>query len=272
MTAGHERALFSWLVHQDRLEDPARFERVVDAVLALHAVDRRSFSDVLEPSVSGGRTLRSHARFSYAFPRHSSDPRRVARELLRVAETLGPGVPGAAERVLRAARHPIVAQPLVGLAADGPRSYRAKLYLQLRAGAPSVARRLAAAVLTLDPASVPSGDLHLLGLDLNEAGLLMGAKLYYRGPPELAVERLRGLEPSRLADVLHIHRIPGVASVPPPTEVDFAVGGASIGWRPLRDAIPELAVVDAVAAACPIRVRRASFGRDGRATAYFVLS
>lgn len=268
-----EHALFAWMAERDALSQPDRFRRVADAVLAVYEGDRRQFSNVLEPSVASGPVSRSHARFSYAFPRHATESARVGRDLLQIAETLGPGVPEAAERVLRAARHRVVEQPLIGLAVDDASSWRPKLYLQLRSGAPDVARRLAGAVLTIDAETIPHGDLHLVGMDLDEHGHLTGAKLYYRGSAADPPDRLRGVPAAALADVLHIHRLRSADDeIGAPTEIDFAVGGASIAWQRLHALVPALGALDLLCTEFAIQVRRASLAPNGRATAYYVLA
>lgn len=252
--------------------------RLLAAVRARFAGDRRRFSDVLEWSLAespGGVDL---ARFSYGFPSWRGERADVQRVVRAWAEALGPGVAAAAGAFLRAAASPAVAQVLVGYARGAGEPPRAKLYLQFADDAGPAALRLARAVTgAAVPTSSDGLPLHLLGLDVGEGGLA-GSKLYFlqARADEAAVERWLGWRRA-LDGVLLIHRAraPDDEAVAQPAAVDFAVDGA---WDAVRTSPAArrcgrgLDAFAALADGFRLRPRRVSFSLGAPAmNLYYVL-
>ncbi|AKT42256.1 hypothetical protein [Chondromyces crocatus] len=297
------RALFAAWARLEGEPAPA-VARSLEQVLALFAADRGRYGDVLEPSLSWeGRQGREGARctqrrLSYALPGFRADPEGGALALRALCAPFGEAVLAQVERVARAARHPVVAQPLFGLADDGPGGLRLKLYLQLRdgAGAAGVAlveRLLGARLAGTLPAR---GALHLVGLDLGPHGQLVGAKLYVRhvrvglraameqvGPAAL-FEALAAAGCRQLREVLGIHRIDGpeAAGVAQAVEIDVALEDTGLSWGTLRTLLPAaahvlgeggaLARLEAEGARLVPRRLSTPVGRDDKLNLYYVLA
>jgi hypothetical protein len=268
------RALLQWCVAHDRLQDP-RLTAATETMLGCFARDAGRYSDVLELSLSVDAGGIHRCRWSYALPGFRDDVlagERVLRALLR---PFGDRALDAGARVLRAACHTSVEQPLFGLAHDGAAGLRLKLYLQFRdgrhAGACHIARSLTGC--RVDPARLgPS--LHMLGLDLGDSGM-RGAKLYFRGP---ALDgELAGLPNFLIQDPLYIHRMsaPDDPALARAAEVDFALApSGEVLTAALARHLEALAAVDELAAAFPLRARRLSLSLGGprKLTLYYVPS
>ncbi|EYF01759.1 Hypothetical protein CAP_7825 [Chondromyces apiculatus DSM 436] len=249
-------------------------------VLARFEEDRGRFGDVLEPSLSWEKGRASWRRLSYGLPgfrgRAGGGGAEEGADALRMlCGPFGGAVAAQVERVVRAARHPAVVQPIFGLADDGPGALRIKLYLQLHDGAGDAAVALTERLLGARLAGrLPVGAaLHLVGLDLGAHGDLTGAKLYLRharvplrevaariGPVPLlealgeALGEALSTKPRTTAqagasggaggavlrEVLAIHRLEGPddAGVERPVEIDVAVGDTGLGWPALRALLP----------------------------------
>lgn len=268
----------------DRLfagERTARESALLDAVIDRFAIDRRSFSNVLEWSVSAGPRGVDTARFSYAFPRWSSDRAQLSQLVVAWGEKLGDSAAAAVRGLVRAARRPIVQQILVGIARGRGEPTRVKLYLQFRDDAGTAALALARDVIGLrSPTTSDALPLHLLGLDVGDGGL-SGAKLYF--VKARLADEVRGtpLEPfaARIDDALLIHRIEGPDDerAAAPTEIDFALTGRA----PSLDELAGTTGACAAAAECltglgrefQLRSRRISLSLGGapKTNVYYVL-
>jgi hypothetical protein len=248
----------------------------LEAMVRQLELDRRHYSDVFEPSLSWDGQGAHVRRFSYAFPGFRRAMDETSRAFLALAAPFGGAIVDAAQRLLRAARHDAVEQPLFGYADD--REPRAKLYLQFRDGASVAAGPLIAAVtgVPVDGARL-GGAIHMLGLDVG-AGGVRGAKAYVfpHAPVALAARFERPL-----SRILHVHRMtdPGNGFPEQPSEVDFSLAenrlseADVIGSRLLRTAHPDgIAELEALRAALPIAIRRVSIaiGNDPKITFYYV--
>jgi hypothetical protein len=266
--------LFAWI--EAREGAAARpFAAALARLLARYDDDRRHYSEILEPSVSQDGRGRFWRRFSYAFPGFANARSETLATLADLCAPFGAQVAAAAARVIRAARHPAVAQPLFGLADDGADGTRVKLYLQFDDGAGDEALALAGALLGMPlDGGAWAGRLHMLGLDLGPAGLC-GAKLYVaaadarHAPPGLALTQL-----------LHVYRLaaPGQPLAPEPDEIDFGLADNGL----TDDDLGALAAAHpgpfgdlaALGALLPLALRRVSLGRrdPAKVTLYYVLT
>ncbi len=251
--------------------------RLLDAVIARFAEDRRHSSDILEWSLSEDERGVDTARFSYAFPGFVRAREDVTRAVLAWADGLGEGASRAARSVLRAARSPMVEQILMGYArGTGGGPPRTKFYLQFRDGAGPAALDLSRAILGTRRATQSDGlPLHLLGLDIGPEGLA-GAKLYFEHVGESApAPGFSG--PVRNALWIHRLRHPDDPAFEAPAEIDFALVDSA--WDALASS-PALAPHAAARAAFEalgrtfrLRARRASLGLRGahKLNIYYVL-
>lgn len=272
------------------VSDEAR--ALVGGVLRRFERDRRTVSEVLEPSLSLSGEGWSGLRFSYAFHGFRRDPRDATESARRLLSPFGEGALAVAEPALRLAEESAaVRQLLLGYAHDGGRE-RLKLYLELDDEAASEAPALVERLL---PGSFAAGaggglPLHLLGIDFHADGL-RGAKLYFREHdcdldgeaarevPLLAA--LRALGPRRLRDLLWIHRAaPGRPAAPVADEIDFALADNELRWADLA-AIPLLSrhradgtPLHALERDFRLAVRRLSAPRRGEAklNVYYMLA
>lgn len=185
VSLARSKALFDELARIDRVD--ARWRAVEAPILEAFDVDRRRYSEVLEPSISADARGCRVYRFSYGMPGFRGDGGRGdggrgASVVLAVARVVGGAADEAAQRFLRAVAAPCVEQPLVGFAHDAAGAPVLKLYLQFRGGADAAARQLAARVLgDARPLAPIGGALHLLGLDVSAVGLAR-ARLYALHP------------------------------------------------------------------------------------------
>lgn len=260
-------ALFDWMragVGPDGAL--AAFER---ALLERHRDDRERFAEIFEPSVSVDAEVHRY-RLSYSFPGHRADP--SARDaLLAMAAPFGRARETFA-RLLAGAADERVSHVLFGLAWDGAARFRAKLYFQLADAAPPAARAaFAARVLSVQPAALPPGPVHLLAVDHGALGVT-GARVYVeRAPVEGA--RLGDARLGPLREALDVHRMTGPGGVgAAPSDVDFGLAASGRTWPELRGAPALRALAEALAPPVPFAVRRVSVGEGGRATAYFVVT
>ena len=255
------RTLIRSLSTKAALSRECPFEPVLEVVLEHYRHASTRFSDTLEFSAQASAAHTSFARFSYAFPGFRDDMAGTERALARMAEELGIGP--AAAQVMRAARHPIVVQPLLGLAMDDAHTARPKLYLQFRPGGP--AKKLAASLLSVEESALPEGELHLLGLDFTTGGTLRGAKLYLHTESAPA-----NIPPDLAKDALHIVRLERPGSPLVFEAFDFALSSTR-DWHALQQALPAFQRFSALEAELGVRVRRASIGTGERTTLYYVL-
>ena len=96
----------------------------------------------------------------------------------------------------------------------------------------------------------------MVGLDLSEAGRLIGAKLYYRSAPTSGLVARIGSQPP---DTLAIRRIDSPDITTPirdAKEHDFAVAAPLPAWHELRTMLPFASRLAPLEDACPLRVRR----------------
>jgi hypothetical protein len=258
------RDLLSWWEARQGAAGPA-LDAMLAAMLAQLDGDRHLYGDVFEPSFSWDPDGCSFRRFSYAFPGFRAAPDAVAAALRAMTAPWGGVVVEACERLLRAARHPAVAQPLVGFADDGARGRRIKLYLQFRDDAAGAAPELAQAITgaRIDLARL-GGALHMCGLDFSERGL-RAAKLYV-APTRPAERTWFGLALSNLLEIRHIDD-PSQGVPDAPSEIDFPLPENGLDPRDLwaapaiRDRLaPAIARLAELAAAFPLRIRRVSCG------------
>ncbi len=270
----------------------AALEACTSALVDRFAADRNRWSEVLEPSFSVDGEGVHLARFSYGLPGFRADPAGVGRTIEALCAPFGDAAIAAGGAFVRAAERPAVEQPLFGVAHDGARGVRVKLYLQFDAGAPAAATATAAAVLGARRLATSSAPLHLLGLDVGPRGLA-GAKLYHlhprvslSSPPawlgrtEL-VDALAARGVAELRDVLAIHRLDGPddAGAGVARELDFSLPDNDLGWPALRALAPVARLlpaggpVDELFAAFRLGVRRvsASVGPLAKLNAYYVL-
>lgn len=284
------RELLQFLERREGRSRPA-LGAMSDALLQRFAIDRNRFSEIFEPSWSWDDAGAHAYRLSYAFPAFRREPDAVGRAMLALTAPFGSATSEACRRVLRAARHPAVEQPLFGLADDGDEGLRVKLYLQFRADA-SAAEVLPLARAVLGCSALPGesseGALHLLGLDLGDSGL-RGAKVYWARERLEHADAARLLGPGRwpaslpqLRDVLLIHRLTGPdgAGAREASELHFGLAdngfvAGDLTTSPLFAELPrfsdDLAELEA---AFRIGLRRATLGLRGKRklTLYYVLA
>jgi hypothetical protein len=271
------RALLAWWQRRQPLEDP-RFEVMMAALLARLDTDRARYSDIFEPSFSWEEGAPCHRRFSFAFPGFRAAPDEVERALAALAAPWGEPVADACARVMRAARHGAVVQPLFGFADDRGRGLRLKLYVQFRDGATPQAAALARALTgaAIAPERL-NGSLHMLGLDFTVEGL-SGAKLYVVPRDRAETSALLDIP---LSKVLMVHRIaqPQDDFSTGAPELDFSLADNQLDaatllqssqlklhYREALDAFAELS------AAIGVRIRRVSLstGPRRKLTFYYV--
>jgi len=272
------RQLLRWW--QERHGDPSpALEAMLDAMLRRLGDDGQRHSDIFEPSFSWDEQGSSFRRFSYAFPGFRATPDASARALLAMTAPWGGAVVAACERLVRAARHAAVAQPLLGFADDGARGRRVKVYLQFRDGASDEAVALARAItgIRVEPAWL-DGSLHLLGLDLSDTGL-GGVKFYV--VPERPIEIADLGRPLRRTLLVHRVADPGEGLAREPTEIDFPLVDNGLAERDLLGAAAlraryaePLQQFAALASAFELRIRRVSLGlgRTRKMTIYYVIA
>jgi hypothetical protein len=265
-------------------------------LLARERVDGARYSEIFEPSIGWTRAggTRLH-RFSYAFPGFRADPEDVGRTIAAIVAPFGEGATDVATRVLRAARHPSVAQPLFGLACDGPDAIRLKLYLQFHDAAGDAPLSLAARLMGAPglPSRAPSAPLHLACVDFAPSGRMLAGKLYFVHrhvdtrapsplPPSALLEALAASGVSSLRDVLGVHALssPDDPAVASPREIDFGLERNELLWSDVRMLAPLAPVVGpgtalaTLAARFRLGVRRltVSTGDVDKANAYYVLA
>ena len=259
---GRLRELVEWAT-------PAPVDRlvaVIELLLARFARDRRRYSEIFEWSLAwdGERGLHT-LRFSSAFPGWASDGGSIRATLEATARAFGPEASALWERTALLLGHPDVAQPLVGLADDGPRF---KLYVQLH-DRPREATALASALTGLEVPNL-DGRLHLVGLD---QGGDAASKLYViparttHTPLSDELGVTRGL-------VVHRAR----AGAWTATELDFGLADNDLTEADLllaaRAHYPEaVAHYSALARRFGVALRRVSLGLDRpRLVLYYVLT
>jgi len=262
--------------------------RLEAAIFDRYASDRAGFGNVLEPSLSTAGDAVHRYRFSYGFPRFRDDEAAVADVVVRAAEALGGrfrrSAVEAARKAMLASAHECVRMPIVGVAFDGAQP-RFKVYLLFHAGSDAAARALAREVLGAHDEPRQPGEIHMVGLDVGERGVI-GAKLYFehRG---YALPAGYALRPRVLSRVLAIHALSSPDEESDrPSAIDFAVGdqvdaldagGAGASWpeleAELEPAFPAgIRAFNDIASRFRLRVRRVSvFGEPRKLNVYYVL-
>jgi len=224
----------------EKTQPDGRLATTVEVLVDRFAIDRNRYSEIFEWSLAWDVRGVQQMRFSYAFPGWPAD-RSICATLVAAAP------PWAAEltaRVLAIIAHPAIAQPLIGVADDGPRY---KLYLQLQA----------------------QHDLHLIGLDVDPTGMV-ACKLYY------ATEAPAG----PLVDALGIRRALVVhrSTSAVPTELDFGLVDNDLTEAQALEAAAKIypdavAAYRRLAASYGLALRRISVGLDRpRLVLYYVLT
>lgn len=228
-TTATVRSLFDWWRRYHPVDDE-RVARLEAMVLARLPQDS-GYSEIFEPSWSIDAQGWHLRRFSYAFPGLRGAEADTLATLSTWASTLGAGVGGHVARLARALRQPCVEQVLFGVAYDGERDWRVKLYLQFGDAAGREALQLTRAIVASgDLTGIADGaPLHLCGLDLGDAGLT-GAKLYFlhrelraSAAATMFGETLAGWGDRTWRNLLRIHRLrgAGAGSGSRADEVDF---------------------------------------------------
>jgi hypothetical protein len=188
-----------------------------------------------------------------------------------------------------------VAQPLIGVAWDGPGGVpRHKVYLQFRGDAGPAAGALAERVLARPGLARSLGDasLHMLGVDFGPAGLL-GAKLYVlhahvassEDPGATPLARaLASLvrAPRMFSNALSIHRLTSASpagALPAASDVDIGLAENELAWEDvarapgLADLVARSRVAVELFSSFRLEVRRVSMalGAAPRGSVYYGL-
>lgn len=290
-------ALFeAWRAHDGA--DDVRLRALEAALLARVAEDGQRFSEVLEPSFGWTRDEGHRLyRFSYAFPGFRGDPEGTTRAVVGLAGTFGDAAAHVGERVMRAARHPSVVQPLFGLACDAG-AIRLKLYLQFADDAGAAALTLASRMVGVPDLAARLGaaagaPLHLACVDFSPSGGVVGAKLYLAYPkvdlrapspvPSGALfDALAASGVASLSNVLAIHHLagPADAGVAVPREIDFGLVENDLLFRDVKRLAPLAPIVllgtpsSRIESAFRVGVRRltVSTGEVTKLNVYYVLA
>lgn len=284
----------AWVCRYHGLKDP-RIEVVTDVIVDCLRRDGATYSEIFEPSFSCDEAGWRLLRFSYAFPGFRAAPEATIATLEALCAPFGATSASYLKRFARALGASCVAQPLFGLAIDTPSRWRLKLYVQFRDSHPTEALRLASEMIGCGDLSRVAAErpLHLMGLDLGDAGLT-GAKLYFLhsrlttdavrqeiGPVPLLDPLARG-GLSELCNVLRIHRVSGPAGrgLAAAAEVDFALAengllpSSLLGATGLELLSRGETPFDQLESAIPVALRRISVpvGDGSKINGYYVLT